>query len=602
MMKNMNHKTSAVSKAFAAPISAEEMQRMPGRENRKKRTRAGKIFDLGRGLHQAVLFADPVHYHSKATGQWEEIDNTLIPVTDAAGGVYLTNRANDELNVEFHSTRDVATVLMQDDNDRLLAWRLEGTQDVAPVRVGRPCREHDACDLRRDVLAHLEDEAIYRNIFPGVDLLGRVQALSFKDELIFSTKESVRPVTFVLAAPDLAPEQAENGDIEFIAPTGETAYVLPAPFMKDSTPENIHGAVRCELIPSGEAGIWHMTYTPDEAWLANAQFPVTLDPAVISKKHSSAIEDNFITSAKPSTVQPYAGTGMTISNSSTNWGTSKAFVKFLDSGLPLIDSSYYVTKAYFSVMTKSAPTTAASILLKEVLGSWSSQTITYNNAPALSDKALDYQYMSANSIWYTYDISNLVRKWYGGTNYGLALEAGSRTYFELYTTDSPHMGTRCVKATVVDGFRCDMQQWVTLERGKTYTASYYAKCTGSMRVWLETYTSDEGWTVFEKPPVQAVSAYQRYQNSFIVPGTSGTCSVYIGIRIGSGNGTAWVDNVQLEEGPVANRYNMLINGDFTFNSGAHPTGWSKNSSNDASDIVYTTCTGTKPEGMPEWKN
>ncbi len=162
---------------------------------------------------------------------------------------------------------------------------------------------------------------------------------------------------------------------------------------------------------------------------------ITLDPAVISNKHSSAIEDNFITSAKPSTVQPYAGTGMTISNSSTNWGTSKACVQFLDSGLPLIDSSYYVTKAYFSVMTKSAPTTAASILLKEVLGSWSSQTITYNNAPALSDKALDYQYMSANSIWYTYDISNLVRKWYGGTNYGLALEAGSRTYFELYTSD-----------------------------------------------------------------------------------------------------------------------------------------------------------------------
>ena len=991
-MKNMNHKTPVVTKAFDAPISAEEMQRMPGRENREKRTRAGKIFNLGRGLHQAVLFADPVHYHSKATGQWEEIDNTLIPVTDAAGGVYLTNRANDELNVEFHSTSDVATVLMQDDNDRLLAWRLEDAQDVAPVRVGRPCREHGACDLRRDVLAHLEDEAIYRNIFPGVDLLCRVQALSFKDELIFSTRESVRPVTFVLAAPDLAPEQAENGDIEFIAPTGETAYVLPAPFMKDSTPEGIHGAVRCALIPSGEAGIWHMTYTPDEAWLANAQFPVTLDPAVISKKHSSAIEDNFITSAKPSTVQPYAGTGMTISNSSTNWGTSKAFVKFLDSGLPSIDSSYYVTKAYFSVMTKSAPTTAASILLKEVLGSWSSQTITYNNAPSLSDKALDYQYMSANSTWYTYDISNLVRKWYGGTNYGLALEAGSRTYFELYTsdhaynkpyvtinyislagledylvyedqdvgragvghvslyngnliferqdsscsgsrmpvsvshiynscyrnvtafgagkgwkmnvqqtlhketltdtsgnvtyyvymdadgtrhhfksvsgewkdqsglgmkltisgstatitdkghntmvfdlptvefagnyanakliktmsdacgntmtvtasglivsnvqdgigrdtgfsnydghvstiyapgyyesgacgfeydtngcmtrvweiagepgieemtytydanglltsatncdglkvtyeyyttrepfrvkrvritggtlcaydrtyeykdcltvvtdnlsgkklfyhfndygncisvndqlgyaafakysdsnpvnhpetiskmqrsvvnllknhnfessdgwsftnansaagntidysTDSPHMGTRCVKATVVDGFRCDMQQWVTLERGKTYTASYYAKCTGSMRVWLETYTSDEGWTVFEKPPVQAVSAYQRYQNSFIVPGTSGTCSVYIGIRIGSGNGTAWVDNVQLEEGPVANRYNMLINGDFTFNAGAHPTGWSKNSSNDASDIVYTTCTGTKPEGL-----
>lgn len=989
-MKHINHKTPTASKAFDAPISAKEMQRMPSWENREKRTRAGKIFNLGCGLHQAVLFADPVHYHSKTTGQWEEIDNTLVPVTDAAGGIYLTNRANDELNVEFHHTGDVATILMQDDDDHLLAWRLEDAQDVAPVRVDRPCREHDACDLRRDVLAHLEDEAIYRNIFPGVDLLCRVQALSFKDELIFSTKESVRPVTFVLAAPDLAPEQAENGDIEFIASTGETAYVLPAPFMKDSTPEGIHGAVRCALIPSGEAGIWHMTYTPDEAWLANAQFPVTLDPAVISKKHSSAIEDNFITSAKPSTVQPYAGTGMTISNSSTNWGTSKAFVKFLDSGLPSIDSSYYVTKAYFSVMTKSAPTTAASILLKEVLGSWSSQTITYNNAPSLSDKALDYQYMSANSTWYTYDISNLVRKWYGGTNYGLALEAGSRTYFELYTsdhaynkpyvtinyvslagledylvyedqdvgragvghvslyngnliferqdsscsgsrmpvsinhvynscyrnvttfgagkgwkmnvqqtlhketmtdtsgnvtyyvymdadgtrhhfksisgewkdlsgkgmkltisgsnatitdkahnewifdlptvefnnnyanvkmlkalsdacgntmtitatgnvlenvedgigrntgfsntnnrvniiyapgfgesgacgfeydaagclthvweiagqsgtenmyytydanglllsatncdgvkvtyeyytvrepfrvknvritggdlcaydrtyeykdcltvvtdnlsgkklfyhfndygncisvndqlgyaafakysnsnpvnhpeaiskmqrsvvnllknhnfetssdwslgnstsgnslaytTDACYLGSRSMKATVgANKGMCTIGQTVTLEKGKTYTLSFYAKRTGSVDIWVQI---NVGGSSFFSPSFipQLSTNFNRLSYTFTVPESATSTLAYIYLIAGSAEGTAWFDCAQLEEGPVANRYNMLINGDFTFNSGAHPTGWSKNSSNDASDIVYTTCTGIKPEGL-----
>ena len=42
---------------------------------------------------------------------------------------------------------------------------------------------------------------------------------------------------------------------------------------------------------------------------------------------------------------------------------------------------------------------------------------------------------------------------------------------------------------------------------------------------------------------------------------------------------------------------MLINGDFTLNSGAHPTGWNKNSSNTSMDIVYPSCTGTKPEGL-----
>ena len=69
-----------------------------------------------------------------------------------------------------------------------------------------------------------------------------------------------------------------------------------------------------------------------------------------------------------------------------------------------------------------------------MLGDWKSQTITYN-APALNDKPLDYQYIEANSTWYNYDISNLVRKWYGGENYGFALEANTSTYITLYTSD-----------------------------------------------------------------------------------------------------------------------------------------------------------------------
>lgn len=103
--------------------------------------------------------------------------------------------------------------------------------------------------------------------------------------------------------------------------------------------------------------------------------------------------------------------------------------------------------------------------------------------------------------------------------------------------------------------------------------------------------------MFEKPEEQSAPAYQRYQNNFTIPGTSGTCSVYIGIRVGNGNCTAWIDNVHLEEGLVANSYNMLINSDFSFNAGSHPTGWSKNASNDGADMVYTACTGTKPDGL-----
>ena len=43
------------------------------------------------------------------------------------------------------------------------------------------------------------------------------------------------------------------------------------------------------------------------------------------------------------------------------------------------------------VYKRQAPTTKASVYLKEVLGAWNSQTIPSNNAPALNDKTLDYQ-------------------------------------------------------------------------------------------------------------------------------------------------------------------------------------------------------------------
>lgn len=115
----------------------------------QKRTRASRIFNLGRSLHQAVPFADPVHYRSKDTHQWEEIDNTLTSVTDTAGVVYLTNRAHDELSVEFHSTCDVTTVMMQDDHDCLLAWCLEDAQHDDQHRAHPLKISADACQLCR---------------------------------------------------------------------------------------------------------------------------------------------------------------------------------------------------------------------------------------------------------------------------------------------------------------------------------------------------------------------------------------------------------------------------------------------------------------------
>lgn len=442
MSTNLKKGKNAVEerlRKFARPVKPEEMNRMAGTEDRGRRTRSSKIFSLGRGLYQAVMYPEAVHFKNKATGELQEIDNTLIPVTDTAGDTYLTNRCNDELKVEFHNAQAAAMILMQTEDGRMLSWKLENAQPVQPKIINAVKPRHAEDDRRRDVLDKLEGEVVYENVIPGVDMNCSVQALRFKDFFTFKDLASAQPVTFLVSMPDMVPEKMEDGSIQVIAPTGEVAFTLPKPFLKDASVEAAYGAVAVTMEPAGEAFTWRITFAPDMAWMQTAQFPVILDPAVITKNHSSAIEDNFVTSAYPNTVQSYSDTGMTVSYSSSSWGTSRAFIKYLATGLPAIDSSYYITKAMFSVKTKSAPTTAASIYLKEVSEYWDSQAITYNNAPDLTNvKPLDYQYMDADETWYTYDISNLVRKWYGGENNGFALESTTRTYLELYTSDNAY--------------------------------------------------------------------------------------------------------------------------------------------------------------------
>src|SRR5699024_12475 len=62
-------------------------------------------------------------------------------------------------------------------------------------------------------------------------------------------------------------------------------------------------------------------------------------------------------------------------------------------------------------------------------------------------------------------------------------------------------------------------------------------------------------------------------------------TVYIGAGIRNTTGTIWVDNVQLEEGPLANRYNLIENGDFTY-KGLAWSSWYDNSTDAA--VIPTT--------------
>ena len=416
-----------------------EMDLKPGKEQRAQRTRGSKVYRLGENVYQAVIYPDAVHYQDKKTGVWQEIDNTLVEHENKRSGRYLSNKRNGDFKVELFGALEEQMVRLTDADKHSISWSLEEAVDVSPEIERRDVPPHAKDDLRRKVLDTLESNALYKGILPDTDLRCVLRGGSFKDEMIFHSTDAVRPIALRVFAPGLKMEQTEDGEILFKDEQNEVAFGLPVPYLSDAN-EDV-ASVKVIMEAADQKYGCRIVYIPDIDWAQKAAYPVVLDPAVRTKNLAASLMDNFVASKKPNYVYPYGNTNLQISKGNTTYGTAYSYLQFLQNDLPAISSSYYVTKAYLHMALKGKPSANVVVYAREVLESWSDRTITWNNKPAVSDKYLDYLYFGANStpdIYHTYDISNLVRKWYAGVNFGIRFEPGSNTNMSFNSSNSAY--------------------------------------------------------------------------------------------------------------------------------------------------------------------
>ena len=435
----MKNETNVEAMPVMRRMKPEETKDKPVKEQCEKRTRGSKMFSLGENVYQAVMYPEAVHFQDKSTGEWKEIDNTLIHHEMKAKGQYLANKSNGDLKVELYGAQDKQMVCLTDDEKHSISWLINEAADVFPEIEARESDPDEEKDPRQKVMDTLDSSAIYKEILPGIDLRCILHGGSFKDEMVFKTPEALRPITMYLSVPGLKAEQAENSELRFIDEQKNTVFKLPAPYMRNAQ-ENDFGDVKVRFEQETQ-NTWHVTYTPDMDWAKDAAYPIVLDPAVVTKNIAATFEDNYVTSKKPNYTYPYNNTNLPVCIGDSTYGTAYSYLKFLPSSLPTISASYYVTKAYLYTSLKTSPSTNTTVYVREVLSDWSSQTITYNSQPLLADKLMEYRYYSANcgiNGSSEYDISNLVRKWYTGNNYGVRFELTSSGSLSLHSSDSAY--------------------------------------------------------------------------------------------------------------------------------------------------------------------
>ncbi|MBQ6559120.1 MAG: carbohydrate binding domain-containing protein, partial [Clostridia bacterium] len=138
--------------------------------------------------------------------------------------------------------------------------------------------------------------------------------------------------------------------------------------------------------------------------------------------------------------------------------------------------------------------------------------------------------------------------------------------------------------------------------GKVYTISAYVKVTSitlsnsslSGAIVYFGYHTADGWKLVRSKPIQSVTdGWVRISATMTVPSNwDSTYRIIAKAGIDQAIGTAYFDNVQVEEGSVANNYNLLDNGYFRDAAGtATPFAWTGAGLNSTNDKVYKDGTG-----------
>ena len=390
-------------------LTPAEINNLPGKEVKSKRTRSSKTYSLGNGLYQAVIYPEAVHYRNEK-GEWEDIDHTL---TQADGS--LCDHSGD-LSVDL-APGGCVTLRK---GEHTLSWQIMGASPVEPF----------AENAKPDYPRHHENRRIknkvtYANIFPGVDFVCDLKPDEFKDTLVFKDAAALRPMTFLIHTENLALHQSASGEVVAMCSAEEadgkkTIFQLPAPCVVDDNGYPIPGSA-CAVLTRIDEHNWCWTCEVDAGFAACATYPIRLDPIVKTDTTSAAMSMAYTSSLNPNKNYPGNGFGIQLTHGNSALGETRAYLRFKDEALPEIDSSYYVTSAMMTMCT-AYEGTVTPVFATEVMEDWDEASITFNNAPEVADEPMEYATSQASANRYMqFNITNLVRKWYDGENHGLML-------------------------------------------------------------------------------------------------------------------------------------------------------------------------------------
>ena len=439
-----------------------------------------KHFRLSDGSFVAVSYGMPVHYQD-SDGQWQDIDNSLLLEADtlktankSAPTAFSENLTGGDIFTATQGDFSVSMSLLDsvepvDMTPGKVSMEARAQEQIEPT-VAPPTRVFDRSveaavtdevptmlqlqekyvwDVQDVIPEKLQSSLVYRDVFPGIDLLYTAFGYNIKEQIVVNEPQSAYRFDFLLETNGLTAVLNEDGSVTFLDEEGEAHYEIPTPYMVDAI--GVYSD-KVSFALKEDARGYILTVEADEEWIndEDREFPVNIDPtlAVISGQALQDIYSVYTMEAAPNDTtlgrqwlyvgaQPY---------STSNDGRYRIYMHFQN--MPSIPSGSEVVHADLSLyktaytqrycpqfpigayeVTTPLPSSYSSYYNWFANMTWRRDQPTYDTT-----NAIDFAFGKTGKEYLHWNLTELVKKWYieGTDNTTIALAMMNEDEIDTY--------------------------------------------------------------------------------------------------------------------------------------------------------------------------
>lgn len=432
-----------------------------------------KHFRLSDGSFVAVSYGMPVHYQD-GDGQWLDIDNSLLLEADtletanecapatfsrdlAEGDIFTVSQGDYSVSMSLLDTVEPVALTAEGadmtENAAQVADRIYDRAVEAAITDEVPTmlqlQEKYVWDVNDVIPEKLQSSLVYREVFPGIDLLYTAFGYNIKEQIVVNEPQSAYRFDFLLETDGLSAVLNSDGSVSFLDEDGEAHYEIPAPYMVDAA--GVYSD-RVSYTLGEDVRGYVLTVEADEEWINDEgrEFPVNIDPtlAVVSGQALQDIYSVYTMEAAPNDTtlgrqwlyvgaQPY---------STSNDGRYRIYMHFQN--MPSIPSGSEVVHADLSLyktaytqrycpqfpigayeVTTSLPSSYTSYYDWFSKMTWRRDQPTYDTT-----NAIDFAFGKTGKEYLHWNLTELVKKWYieGTDNTTIALAMMNEDEIDTY--------------------------------------------------------------------------------------------------------------------------------------------------------------------------